>query len=244
MDMTLIIVSIVSLLVAAVMSVIAWRLLRDERLRSSARVATLAAEIHNGSVDAAANFPAREVVDDFVLRRTPVDASSSEMFAAAPPRSRLPIAAAVGVFVVGVAVSAVLFLGGEDQSADAQSPAANGAVESEAPATQRSSRSAAVAPLELVALGHERDSDGLTVRGVLRNPSGGSEVSHLSAVVLLFNRDGGYVATGRAPVQAATLGPGGETTFVVTISGAPDVQRYRVSFRTEQDVVPHVDHRS
>ena len=51
-------------------------------------------------------------------------------------------------------------------------------------------------------------------------------------------------ASGRAAVQAATLGPGGETTFVVTVSGAADVERYRVSFRTEHDVVPHVDMRS
>jgi hypothetical protein len=79
---------------------------------------------------------------------------------------------------------------------------------------------------------------------VLRNPAGGAELSRLSAVVLLFNRDGRYVATGRAPVQAATLVPGGETTFVVTVSGAPEVERYRVSFRTEQAVVPHIDRRS
>jgi hypothetical protein len=84
----------------------------------------------------------------------------------------------------------------------------------------------------------------LTVRGVLRNPAGGTEIEQLTAVVLLFNREGGYIASGRAAVGTAKLSPGGETTFMVTIAGAPDVQRYRVSFRTARDVVPHVDVRS
>ena len=43
--MALIITTVTSLIVAAVMSVIAWRLARDERRRSEARVATLAADI-------------------------------------------------------------------------------------------------------------------------------------------------------------------------------------------------------
>ena len=240
MEMTLVFVSVslVSLLVATVMSVITWRLLRVERLRSSARVAALAAEIHDVPADAATNVPAREVVDDFVLRRTPATAPN-DMFASAPPRPRWQIAAAAALFVVGMVAAAMVLTSEEDRSGGSQAAAGDPAA-----IDARPGHSTAVAPLELVALGHERDSDGLTVRGVLRNPAGGAELSHLSAVVLLFNRDGRYVATGRAPVQAATLVPGGETTFVVTVSGAPEVERYRVSFRTEQDVVPHIDRRS
>jgi hypothetical protein len=238
MEMTLVLVSVVSLLVAAVMSVVTWRLLRVERLRSSARVAALAAEIHDVPANAATNFPAREVVDDFVLRQTPAT-TPNDMFASAPQRSRWQIAAAAALFVVGMVAAAMVLTSEEDRSGGGQAAAGDPAV-----IDARPGHSAAVAPLELVALGHERDSDGLTVRGVLRNPAGGAELSRLSAVVLLFNRDGRYVATGRAPVQAATLVPGGETTFVVTVSGAPEVERYRVSFRTEQAVVPHIDRRS
>ena len=242
MEMTLILVTVVSLLVAAVMSVITWRLLRNEQLRSSARVAVLAAEIQDVPAEAATDFPAREVVDDFVLRRTPAN-MSKEIFASAPQRSQRQVAVAAALLVVGIVAAAMLLTGKGDRGGDSQ-PAAGGEAGTEALASKQPARSAAAAPLELVALGHERDSDGLTVRGVLRNPAGGAELSHLSAVVLLFNRDGGYVATGRAPVQAATFVPGGETTFIVTVSGAPEVERYRVSFRTEQDVVPHVDRRS
>jgi hypothetical protein len=242
MEMTLIVVSVVSLLVAAVMSVVAWRLLRIERRRSSARVAALAAEIQDVPFDAAANFPAREVVDDFVLRDTS-EKAPSEMFTSAPQRSRWQIAASAALFIVGV-VAAALLLTSEGGGSAGTPAAAGGEAATAVRASERPSRPAAAAPLELVALGHERDADGLTVRGVLRNPAAGAELSHLNAVVLVFNRDGRSVATGRAPVQAATLVPGGETTFVVTVSGAPDVERYRVSFRTEQDVVPHVDRRS
>ena len=76
---------------------------------------------------------------------------------------------------------------------------------------------------------------------VLRNPASGKELGQLTAVVLLFNHDGGFVASGRAAVEAPKLEPGGETTFVITIPGAADVERYRVSFRIEDRVVPHVD---
>src|SRR5438105_1460359 len=48
MDVTLILVTLLSLALAAVMTVLAWRLAREQRRRSDARVAELAAEIHGG----------------------------------------------------------------------------------------------------------------------------------------------------------------------------------------------------
>jgi len=163
------------------------------------------------------------------------------MFARAhptPARSRLAVAAALGVLAVGASAALLVVLGGAGRSS---------VVEPRSNAEQRASavgnRTAAPAPLELMALGHERDPDSLTVRGVLRNPAGGREVSQLTAVVLLFTHDGGFVASGRAAVLAPTLEPGAETTFVITIPGVADVGRYRVSFRTKDGVVPHVDRR-
>jgi hypothetical protein len=99
------------------------------------------------------------------------------------------------------------------------------------------------APLELVALTHDREADRLTVRGIVRNPSAGGERPHLTAVVFLFDRDGGFVASGRADVDASALGPGTEAPFTVTIPNAGDVGKYRVSFRTDDRIVPHVDRR-
>lgn len=102
----------------------------------------------------------------------------------------------------------------------------------------------ASATLELIALGHEREKDRLTVRGVVRNPAAGAEVRQLNAVVLLFDHDGGFVATGRAPIEGADLAPGAERTFVVSVPAGADVEKYRVSFRSDDHVVPHVDRRS
>lgn len=255
MDITLILVTLLSFVVAATMSVVAWRILRDERKRSAARIAALAAEIHDDPVSAHENLSPREVVDGFLSLPTPPVASTAHLFETTHERSRLPLFATIAALVVGAAAAATILFGGaggavvsEPSSRTASpvqpNPESPSAESGGGAASQVVRRASVSAPLELVALGHERDADGLTVRGVLRNPSSGAEVNDLTAVVLLFNRDGRYVASGRAAVQAATLGPGGETTFVVTVSGAPDVERYRVSFRTETKVVPHVDMRS
>ena len=67
----------------------------------------------------------------------------------------------------------------------------------------------------------------------------------LTAVVFLFDKQGGFISSGRAAVAAAALAPGAEAPFVISISipGVNNVGRYRVSFRTEDRVVPHIDRR-
>src|SRR5262249_30210983 len=98
-------------------------------------------------------------------------------------------------------------------------------------------------PLELVALGHERDGDRLTVRGVVRNPAAGTVVDGVAAVVFLVGRDGSFITSGRTDVESGRLAPGSESRFVVTLPTTTDVGRYRVSFRTDDRVIPHVDRR-
>lgn len=240
MDITLMVVTLASLIVAATMSVVASRMVREERRRSEARVATLAADIRGEDVPrAAATEPARSA--GLLLREEEgAVATAGDLFAttqAMPARSRLPVFVVIGALVVGtVAAMAVVFTG-----AGAGSSAA---IDTRSGHAQTPAVAASSAPLELVALGHERDADGLTVRGVLRNPTTGAQVRQLTAVVLLFNHEGGFVGSGRAPVQATTLEPGSETTFVITVPAASGVERYRVSFRTDDHVVPHVDARS
>jgi hypothetical protein len=97
--------------------------------------------------------------------------------------------------------------------------------------------------LELIALGHEREDNRITVRGVVRNAGNTTVATHLTAVVLLFNSEGGFLTSGRAAVGTAGLAPGTEVPFVITIPGAADVGRYRVSFRSDDRVMPHVDRR-
>lgn len=230
MEITLIVVTLLSLAVAGTMSVVAWRVAGEERRRSEARVAALAADIRAADVDV--DLPLGTAVAGAPI--------SGSMFAFIQPVTALPRLATVvlaGVLVVGAGAALLVALGRSgDVAAHSVSKPAAGAAESRSttpPATARA--------LELVALGHERDRDRLVVRGIVRNTMSGSLVNQLTAVVLVYDRAGGFLTTGRALVQAPNLGPAGESTFQVTIPGAADVGRYRVSFRSEDRVIPHVD---
>jgi hypothetical protein len=105
--MGLIITTVLSLIVAAVMSVIAWQLARDERQRSEARVSALAADIHGEGV-------------------SPVHVSDSFF---AEERSRTPgsplRALAIGVLVVGSAIALIVFASGSPRSSAAAAPTAS-----------------------------------------------------------------------------------------------------------------------
>lgn len=209
--MALIITTVISLVVAAVMSVVAWRLARDERRRSEARVSALAADIHGGGP-------------------SPVRVSDSFF---AEERSRTPgspfRALAIGVLVVGSAIALVVFASGSSRSSVAAAPTA-------------ADRPIA-APLELVALGHEREGDRLIVRGVVRQATG-TDLANLIAVVSVFNHQGDIVASGQGLVTGARpAAVGVESTFVVTVPGVSDVSRYRVGFKSNERIVAHLDRR-
>jgi hypothetical protein len=213
--MALIITTVLSLIVAAVMSVVAWRLARDERRRSEARVATLAADIHGEG-------PSPVHVSDRFFEegqsRTPGN----------PLR-----ALAIGILVVGSVIALVIFASGPRGSSVAAAPTV-----AEAPAA---------APLELVALGHERDGDRLIVRGVVRY-SNRSDLADLTAVVSVFNHEGDIAASGQALVAGTAPAPtrgaaGVQSTFIVTVPGVHDVSRYRVAFKSNDRIIAHLDRR-
>ena len=212
------VVTFVALVIAVVMSAIAWRVVSNEGMRSAARVAALAAEMRDADRS-----------HDLPLRTNAAPAALVPMFATVSNEgrnSRLMLLTAIVLIGGAVGASLVLFAPFGSQTA---------------PSTAQVSQTL---PLQLIALGHEREADSLVVRGVLRNPSNGAEVDALTAVVMLFNHDGGLIGSGRAAVEASKLLPGGETAFVVTVPGAGNVDRYRVSFRNNEHVVPHVDQRS
>ena len=160
---------------------------------------------------------------------------STDLFVTPSSGSRTMVVLGGGALVFGV-VAAIAILGGRVSRAPMWRPALAG------PAPRRVAAPATL-PLELVALGHERVGDQLTVRGVVHNPASGAGMDRLTAVVLLFTSEGGFIASGRAFVESPALRPGGESTFVVTVPGATDVGRYRVSFSTDDRIVPHLDKR-
>jgi hypothetical protein len=101
----------------------------------------------------------------------------------------------------------------------------------------------AEAPLELVSLRHERQSGELAISGLVRNPVSGVPVERLAAVVFLFDQQGAVVKSSRDDIDFTRLAPGDESPFVITLEAPSNVTRYRVSFRNDAGVVPHIDRR-
>jgi hypothetical protein len=229
--MMLLAITIASTLLAAVTSVIAWKARShdDDRRRSNARIAALASAIRAE------------------VRGAPVGCADN-LFVARPAvrgHSRLATAAAGALFV-----SAAIVALGVASHAAARASAAATRTERAALATSSASNPAdgatvaSAAPIQLLALGYSREGDRLVVRGLVRNPSSGPALNRLTAVVLLFREDGGFLGSGRAAVESSFLQPGGESEFTVAVPHASGVGRYRVSFRTEDRVVPHIDKRN
>ena len=100
------------------------------------------------------------------------------------------------------------------------------------------------APLELMSMRYQRQGTTLTVSGLVKNPSSGLAVNDVTAVVFAFNRDGAFVSSGRAPLDFSALAPGDESPFIVNVANVTDVARYRVTFRSGDAVVRHIDRRS
>lgn len=269
MEMVLLVVTVVSLVIALVMSVTAWRVTRDEKHRSAARVAALSvsafahreppevpraprdAEGGSGRQAKAPWAPAPEPVtrsltpaprphemvrDDegraLLNVREPVHEvsySSGFLASALPPQAggttgrQRSLALAAMVLFVGLATGLVWMM-----------------------SEPRGSTAAAVGPnmpLELVSLRHDRRDAKLAVSGLVRNPVTGQPVERLSAVVFLFDQQGTFVMSATSPVDFIKLGLGDESPFVVALDAPPGVARYRVSFRTDDGVVPHIDRR-
>jgi hypothetical protein len=211
MDWVLFALTVLSLVAASGFGVVAWRLLREERSRSAARVAALSAAI-DGAPPLDSADPAAQMFS----------AERGEKLKGFP----LIRAAVVGVMATVIVVAAAM--GGRERPASAATAAA--AHEG--------------AALELMSMRHAREGTTLTVTGLVRNPAAGAEARRVAAVVFAFDRAGSFLASGRAPLDFVVLEPGGESPFVVSIPNVTGVARYRVSFRTDDGVVRHVDRRA
>jgi hypothetical protein len=95
--------------------------------------------------------------------------------------------------------------------------------------------------VELVALTHERGVSGaLELHGTVRNPQNGSTLEGMTAVASFFDRQGAFVTSGRAPLHE-TASHDRDATFSLTLPDAAAIVRYRMSFRTADGIVPHID---
>jgi hypothetical protein len=253
MELALIMTTAVSIVLAAAMGVVAWRLARAERLRSAARVAALAAGLRESEsigeqvVIGMRGEPAR--IHQIASRSIDFDTFESGSGRSPLPagdifqpgtfdrsRSRLAAVLAVGGFAVATSLALVIA-----SSRGGPSVAEPTAVQTLTPGRPAG---ADAEPLELVALSHQRDGDRITIRGVVRTPRDGVRADQLTAVVYLFDPEGGLLGNGRAAIEGSALAPGTEAAFVVSVDHAGSVKRYRVSFRSGDRVVPHVDRRN
>ena len=261
MDIVLLALTIVSMLVALVMSVSAWRASREARARSAARVAALAAAAADEhpaiAVERSAIVtPPRSIVVNETrpapwaparAEQRPTEPLPSQQVtrsggrtdavddaflgsAVATPASsgrQRSLAIAAGFLFVAIVTGGYFTIYGDDTNVSAAATTA----------------SRAESPLELISLRHERRNAGLAITGLVRNPSRGAAVDNVDAVVFLFDQQGRFVTSARAAVDYKTLTPGDESPFVISLDAESNVARYRVSFRTAEGVVPHVDRR-
>jgi len=206
--MSLLFISVVPVVIAVAALFYAWRVARTDRLRSEARVASLAAAIDGMSVDGEPMF-----------ERAPRSGLLGR------PLLKLGVGFAMAVLLI------VLVAMNSDRHRPADDERPNAAAETVTPA------------LELLSMRHTRTAEGLTVTGLVRNQSA-ADTASISAVVFVFDREGGFVASGRAPLEFGSVSRGDESPFKVTIPDVKDVGRYKVSFRTPAGIVPHVDRRA
>jgi hypothetical protein len=245
MDTLLLGITVVSLIVAFVMSVTIWKLMREEKQRSAARIAALSAASFDepGPTATAIDLP---IVENKPMTKAPWKPAPVSLAVAPDPKPDAGVTHASG------------FLGAtpaERDSGDRQKTLALAAVilfvvlaggtawVMSAPEGTSAVAVGPNSPLELVSLSHARQNEKLQVSGLVRNPAAGQPVERLSAVVFLFDRTGTFVTSSRAHVDFLRLAAGDESPFVVALDAPPTVARYRVSFRTDQGVVPHIDRR-
>jgi hypothetical protein len=233
----LIITTLASIAFAAAMAWLAWRMARDERRRSDARVAALAASLEASDLPldpvgehSAASELEHEMDQEAPGPSGPVDAGRHDgMFSAVAHeessggRRLAAVALAIGVVVAGITIAWTT----------TRVLAPDAATEVAAP------------PLELLSLTSARRGQELVVAGLVRNPRTGSRVERVTAVVLFFDERGGFLAASRAPLDFQTLAPGEESPFQLTLIAPEGTSRYRVSFRrAEGGMMPHVDRRA
>jgi hypothetical protein len=271
MEWMLIVVSLVSLGIATAMSVVAWKLARDSRQRSAARVEALEelafadlGDDAGGLVPALASgppaAPARPVLTmlkapaPVATRFAALDDGESE--APAAPSWDAPAAhddeadalfasrdqhAPRGRWLALVGVAGMMALGAGTVYA-LHTPGAFSLSGLNTPSTDRPVINR---PLELMSLRYSTDEPGFfTVSGLVHNPVGAPSLRAVAAVVYLFDEQGQYAGNGRIAIDVATLDPGIDSTFMLRVKVTGLVSRYRVGFRfPDGAVVAHIDKR-
>jgi hypothetical protein len=227
MDTMMWVVFVAVLALAVGMAVFAWRLLRSDRERTDARAAMLRQLA----------FEAEPVLNDRVFQAptfAPIEPAFGATVDRTPPASRKLMAAGVVVVFMAIGAASVygLYGGADDESTQPSSEGSGNA------------RRGETVPLELLSLSHRTDAGDFVVAGLVQNPRDGKPAPSVMAVVYVFNAQGEYFATGKAPLEFGPLAPGAESPFTVRLPQTSGVTRFRIGFRSQDGaVVAHVDKR-
>lgn len=217
-------ITLLSLIVAATSGFIAWRSIRREHLRSSARVASLATAIDDSDLfrspldvmrPAERSFQGDFHSEDADVRIDVIDAQTSM-------RHRLlTVITGAALAVAGVVMIAMV---GDLYEPPPQSVAAPHAE-----------------PLELLSLQASREGASLAITGMVRSRTE-EPITAVTAVVSALDAKGRTI--GRGTVPLAAILPRRDSRFVVTLADVGEAARYRVSFRSATGLIRHVDRRA
>jgi hypothetical protein len=230
MNTILLIVTILSLASAAILAVLNWRLISEERRRSAARVEALLSAAAAAPEPVAMPETFEAPAGGVALRPDSVQRQDLFHTTSEPVSSvwRLAIPVSLGILIVGTLVT-ILFVSNEGGAQPA-------------PVAVRAAGTTS-APLELLSLRHELSQDRLSITGLVRNPRTSRQLAGVNVVVFVFDRSGAFMTSLQGPLDFRTLAAGDESPFVVSLDHIADVGRYRVSFRADDQVVPHIDRR-
>lgn len=222
-------VTLLALLMTIAMGVVTWRLVREERRRSAARLAALAATLGQRespavAVDVVIASPIQTVEDAPSGQPALSTESVTDLFSMStgPTEGWGRRLAGVGVAgaLLAVLVSVAIF----------------------SVSTGSENAEAAQSPVELLSLAHDQQDGMLAISGTVRDLTDRSDAGTLSVLAMAFDDEGQMVASGRAPIEKPALSVGGESSFVVSIP-AEQASRYRISFLVDDTTVPHLDRR-
>jgi hypothetical protein len=207
-------ITLLSTAMALSLSVVVWRMLRDDRRRTEARVHALTDLAVRPDLQAVSAAPA-------------VSFSAPEHPSAWGTRAGIMACLALGI----TAIILLTLTARTRTSSAASSPAA-------APAATTA------APLELLSLRDTREGGTLTIAGLVQNPHSALALRNVKVTADVFDAKGTRIASGSAGVDVRTLQPGDQSPFVLSITTPDTVARYRVSFHSSDGgVIQHVDRR-
>jgi hypothetical protein len=248
MDGVMLGVTGVALAMAVAMSIIAVRLLRGEKQRSAARIEALESAAREDVDLTDVDYQDADIRYQDYQPDAELEPAIGPMFRAtdepkAPSRRWLALG---GVAVVMAALAGTMYVVFKPAAVGAEASAAG------APAASRPASAAAASvssgaqlrPIELLSLKHTIEGNTFSLAGLVVNPIDATPLTHVIAVVYLFDKDGAYFATGKAELEFSGLRPGEESPFTIKIPNVEHVGKYRVGFRRDDgSVIAHLDKR-